>query len=124
MNAPILSRSKSILTTSKLKRNKPVLHFKTFPNTNNATGASLYIDTLDISVDMLKRILVKDTFAMTQLGLALAQNTVDELLLGNNKQFNIGRVENHSFVPFTFSSSLKDCKINSNDTLWIQVCDK
>ncbi len=81
------------------------------------------ISTLDLSIDMLKREILKDPFAIKRLGVATQESTVslhDAILGTTSRQFTVGLVnEMGSFRPFDYTSSLKNLGIKPNSTIWI-----
>ncbi|KAJ3045380.1 hypothetical protein HDV00_010250 [Rhizophlyctis rosea] len=120
----------------------------TLPSTkdliNGFAGATLPIPTLDLSVDMLKRLLTKDSFAIRQLGLGETVKSVYDAVLGAAKPFQVGMVVMKSlghmegggcdhaheggsgevkFVPFSFTESLKNLGLRSGDVVWVKIED-
>lgn len=95
------------------------LHQNKRTPTNHAKknmGVSLYIETLDLSVDMLKRIISRDAYVISQLHLGTNPKgkAAYDAVLGTTKPFRIGFIDQMpngsvSFVPFEFFESLKKC---------------
>ncbi|KAJ3057236.1 hypothetical protein HK097_010596 [Rhizophlyctis rosea] len=99
------------------------------------SGATISIPTLDLSIDMLKRLLVKDSFAIRQLGLGATAKSVFDAVLGAAKPFRIGTIvarkeekdkngrerslEGVEFVPYGFTESLKNLGIRNGDLVWV-----
>lgn len=99
-------------------------------------GATVIIPTLDMSIDMLKRQISQDVFAIKQLKIGYHSNKpFFNAALGNVQPFKIGRLEEVEgsksllskgdptpklkFVPFDFTESLKSLDIENGDTIWI-----
>jgi hypothetical protein len=93
-------------------------------------GATITIPTLEISVDMLKRQISQDFFAIKQLELGMNSKPAYDAALSNVKPFKIGKLvqENDQeskrkcrFIPFDFTQSLKSLEIEHGDTIWIKI---
>ncbi|KAI8908998.1 hypothetical protein EDD86DRAFT_275923 [Gorgonomyces haynaldii] len=69
-------------------------------------SAPMVIPTLEISVDMLKRMIFEDKFARKRLGLT-------------DHHFRIGRMEDDLFVPFASVESLKQLGVQQGDSIFI-----
>ncbi len=83
------------------------------------------VSTLDLSVDMLKRELLKDPFAMKSLGIISAESShsLGDSILGTpSRFFSVGIVNDKGkFAPFDYTCSLKDAGIRANGTIWINL---
>ncbi len=73
-------------------------------------GVTVNVDTLDISIDMLRRALMTDLYTRQCLGLG-----------PSIKQFHIGVLKERQFVPIDFSTSLSHVGIRSGDTLFVHM---
>ncbi|KAJ3147681.1 hypothetical protein HDU86_007930 [Geranomyces michiganensis] len=109
-------------------------------------GASVAIPTLDISVDMLHRILSKDPHAVRSLGLQSEDATtgtrkknpwrgsVYDTIFGTARAFRVGEIrggavdgdvppggvpEGPRFVPYDFTESLKELGLRSGHVVWV-----
>lgn len=109
---------------------KIVLNFRVV--TQDMLSASLYIDTLEISVDMLKRSLIKDPVAAAQLNIANPSQYTHEVFLGHAKPFVLGNFyapqlageeSNGTFHPFEISESLLNLGLRTGDTVWVYLRD-
>ena len=72
----------------------------------------ILVPTLEISVDMLKRLILKDRFAIKALGPL------------DHRCFRVGHYENGLFSPLAQSESLKSLGIEPGQTLYIAVDSK
>ncbi len=86
------------------------------------------IPTLDMSVDMLKRQISKDFFAIKQLNLGSNAKPAFDAALGNVIPFKIGKLiaeedngnqEKIKFTTFDFTQSLKSLNLENGDVVWI-----
>ncbi|KAI8799781.1 hypothetical protein BJ742DRAFT_781018 [Cladochytrium replicatum] len=87
---------------------------------DSAVGASIEVSTLEISVDMLKRQISEDAYAVAQLG--LVGQGEDVVGRGIVKMFVVGyEDEEGAFRPFEFTESLKALGIRSGQTLLVKA---
>ncbi|KAI9327084.1 hypothetical protein BDR26DRAFT_876057 [Obelidium mucronatum] len=104
------------------------------PKILHNTGGSLKVGTLDLSIDMLKRQMIRDVYLMNQLHLKSTKNSMYDLVLGSSKGFRLGAVvENESsagdakklgqFVEFDFVKSLKECGVGEDGVVWVLLDD-
>ena len=86
---------------------------------------------------MLKRLLVKDSFAIRQLGLGTTAKSVFDAVLGASKPFKVGTLVSRNgvkdkdgmedglkgaeFVPYGFTESLKSLGIRNGDLVWVSI---
>ncbi|KAJ3162971.1 hypothetical protein HDU88_006464 [Geranomyces variabilis] len=110
-------------------------------------GASVAIPTLDISVDMLHRILSKDPHAVRSLGLQSGDDgttltrrkknpwrgSVYDTIFGTARAFRVGEIRGGAvdgdvppggvararFVPYDFTESLKELGLRSGHVVWV-----
>ena len=81
-------------------------------------GASIIVPNLDISIDMLKRIISKDPFSVKQLGLSMTKTPYDAFL-GNVTPFILGTAsDGNEFAPFDFTASLKQAGLANGDVIY------
>ncbi|KAI9146057.1 hypothetical protein BKA69DRAFT_1047158 [Paraphysoderma sedebokerense] len=105
--------------TSKTKA-KRALHFHLLDSPT--TSCTIYIDTLDLSVDMVKRAICKDPFAIQQLNLHIPNPNAKgkaSALVGAAKPFAIGKLVDGEFHALCISASLKGEGVRSGDVLYI-----
>ncbi|KAI9190477.1 Charged multivesicular body protein 2b [Blastocladiella emersonii ATCC 22665] len=95
-------------------------------------GTSIPIDSLELSVDMVKRALSKDPFAVHQLGLALDGGAAAtkgakgaRAAVGCCRPFVLGRVdaETGEFEALPIDASLKRCGVRAKEVLHIKTLD-
>ena len=80
---------------------------------------AMAIPNLDISIDMLQRLISKDDYAVNQLGL-LEKGGKNSKLSIQSKPFIVGYVHANEFVAFDISNkSLCKTGIKNGDTLWV-----
>ncbi|KAI8851040.1 hypothetical protein BC829DRAFT_387819 [Chytridium lagenaria] len=111
---PNLSRDKS----SSSPTISPLNDLSALYNSLPPTGGSFTIPTLDLSVDMLKRLMLQDPYLLSQLSLSppaitTARSRALETALGMpaSVPFVLGRLVNESFEMFDFVKSLKECGV-------------
>ncbi|KAJ3102431.1 hypothetical protein HDU97_000574 [Phlyctochytrium planicorne] len=128
------------LSSLKLTASRPSLTESVVSMQYAAHGASLEIPTLDLSVDMLKRLMIRDPYLLSQLALRKAQQpsgnatgkpgakTVApkakdawDVAVGNpsTSPFLLGRVDpaTGKFVPYDFVMSLKQCGVKKGSEI-------
>ncbi|KAI9360046.1 hypothetical protein DFJ73DRAFT_816471 [Zopfochytrium polystomum] len=93
-----------------------------------AKGASVEVPTLDLSVDMLKRLIAKDPYILSQMHLNLNARSTYDAILGVSRPFKLGKIEHRpdgesTFVPYDFASSLKSCGIRNGSEIVIMRTD-
>lgn len=111
---------------------------------NRYASASLSVDTLELSVDMLKRCLIKDGHVLEQLELTDASPQRFEFLPRNVRPFSLGRLKGarggdgngegeiggdegsdddstseSAFRAFPHAESLKNLGIRNGETIWV-----
>ncbi|KAJ3303265.1 hypothetical protein HDU76_005377 [Blyttiomyces sp. JEL0837] len=112
---------------------------------SGAGGATLKIATLDFSVDMLKRLMIRDAYLLSQLGLRTSPKTSYDLVMGSSKPFRLGRLVPFSdvdggqgsrgnldggdgtgmvFEAFDFVKSLKECGIRHGSEVLVVIDDE
>jgi hypothetical protein len=75
-------------------------------------GASLKVDSFDLSVDMVKRMLSKDPYIVQQLGLLTAVKPHHPgLHFGTIKPFVLGQMNDNKFEPLAIDASLQQCGV-------------
>ena len=89
------------------------------------------IPTLDMSVDMLKRQISQDFFAIKQLQIGQTQSKpAFDAALGNVQPFKLGKMvsivaedgkHKQKFQTFDFTESLQSLDIENGDTIWIKL---
>ncbi|KAJ3064259.1 hypothetical protein HDU98_012297 [Podochytrium sp. JEL0797] len=85
-------------------------------------GASLKIPTLDLSIDMLKRLMTRDAYLMNQLDLKTTKKSMYDVVLGSCKGFKVGKVgDGGVFEEFDFVKSLKECGVVGGGVVWVVV---
>ena len=93
------------------------------PHSYSDEAVPVTISTLDLSIDMLKREILKDPFAIKRLGVSSQESSVslhDAILGTTSRYFTVGLIdEMGSFRPFDYTSSLKYLGIKPNSTIWI-----
>ncbi|KAJ3378017.1 hypothetical protein HDU84_008020 [Entophlyctis sp. JEL0112] len=83
---------------------------------------SLRVPTLDLSVDMLKRLMIRDAFLMSQLELQNTKNAMYDIVLGTSKPFRIGKINDvGAFEEFEFVKSLKELGVGDGGLVWVLV---
>jgi hypothetical protein len=65
------------------------------------------------TIDMLKRIIVSDRYLACQLDLFIRDN--QDFIV---KQFDLGKVVNNGFVPYSFNDS---CSVIGNDDIYVRT---
>jgi hypothetical protein len=89
------------------------------------------IPTLDMSVDMLKRQISQDFFAIKQLQIGQTHSKpAFDAALGNVQPFKLGKMVSYltedgkhkqKFEAFDFTESLLSLEIENGDTIWIKL---
>ncbi|KAJ3288988.1 hypothetical protein HDU79_004406 [Rhizoclosmatium sp. JEL0117] len=102
----------------------PILTSKPLPPPNNPSkpiGASLKITTLDLSIDMLKRLMIRDAYLLAQLRLQATKKSMYDVVLGSSRSFRVGWVnaETGAFEEFDFVKSLKECGVGEGGVVWV-----
>ncbi|KAJ3412996.1 hypothetical protein HDV05_008647 [Chytridiales sp. JEL 0842] len=92
-------------------------------------GATLKVPTLDLSVDMLKRLMIRDPYLLSQLFLRTQPKTTFDAVLGTSRPFQLGRVvyDEHGaemFEPFDFVKSLKEMGIRNGGEIAVYLEDE
>ncbi|KAI8912309.1 hypothetical protein DFJ77DRAFT_467719 [Powellomyces hirtus] len=110
--------------------------------TTTTPGAAVNIPTLDISVDMLHRILSKDAHAVRSLGLQSQRHgnrsdpwkgSVYDTIFGTARAFRVGEIAagrtdgtapaaegKYKFVPWDFVESLRALGVRNGHVIWVQ----
>ncbi|KAJ3030202.1 UNVERIFIED_CONTAM: hypothetical protein HDU68_009843 [Siphonaria sp. JEL0065] len=102
---------------------------KKAPRPLHGTGGSFKITTLDLSIDMLKRQMIRDAYLMNQLNLKSTKKSMYDVVLGSSKAFRLGKIvggeEEGSadilgeFVEFDFVKSLTECGVANGGIVWV-----
>lgn len=91
--------------------------------------ATIYIASLEYSVDMLKRELVKDYTAIHQLGVKVRTSNLNSMVIENVEPIRLGKIvhcfdgvgEGVGFSPFETSKSLEQLGIKNGEIIWVEV---
>jgi hypothetical protein len=92
-------------------------------------GATLKVPTLDLSIDMVKRLMIRDPYLLSQLNLRTQAKTTFDIVLGTSKPFKLGRmmydeaVGCEVFEAFDFVRSLKEVGVKNGGDIAVFVED-
>ncbi|TPX66028.1 hypothetical protein SpCBS45565_g04746 [Spizellomyces sp. 'palustris'] len=129
-------------TVTSLSGSSPKRSAKSLYNRMQAssTGATVYVPTLDISVDMLQRLLSKDAHAIRQLGLESEKKkrgtwkgSVYDAVFGSARRFRVGMIaggdafndhDGGRFVPYDFTESLKHLGLRNGGVVWVEPVEE
>ena len=90
-------------------------------------AVSVSIPTLDISLDMLKRLISKDSYSLIQLGLSSHERVVQDVICGSIRAFKIGNVTEQGiqngkgveFCEWEVEKGLSSFGIKGGEEVWL-----